>query len=596
MRNKTYLKTEFCVIGGGLAGICAAVAAARHGVKVVLIHDRPVLGGNASSEIRMWVRGASERNPEYREGGLIEEIAMDNIYFNPSMDYPMWDAVLYNKVISEPNIELLLNTSVFYAETKNEKIKSVSAWQLTTYTEIEIQADYFCDSSGDSILGEFTGAKYRVGREIADEYDESLAGASADNKTMGNSVILQARQTDKVVKFTPPPFAKKFNKDSFPYRLNTEKKDGFVSENFWWLELGDEDNTIRDAEKIRAELIPIAYGVWDFIKNSGTYDSEKWDLDWLGFLPGKRENRRYIGDYILCQSDLQDGRIFDDEIAYGGWTIDEHNPKGMKTSESPFLHHVVVPPYSIPYRCIYSVNIKNLYFAGRNISATHIANSSARVMATCAALGQAVGSGVYLCVKYEKTPRDLKEHIYELQQILRDDDCYLLGTKRSLSESIKGADHNLSQNNFTSLLSGIERNFTDEKYCIEIKKGENIRFEFEETICKCIRLVFDNDIAREYVYNREVFNHDEYTMRQFPQRHNIAKDLKPAALAPSLVKEFIIRIKCGNKWIEHYNEEKNYQRLRKISVERKISGIEFVGFETYGEQNIRLFSIDILKD
>ena len=594
MKNKLSIKTQFCVIGGGLAGICAAVAAARRGAKVVLVHDRPVLGGNASSEIRMWIRGASERHPEYREGGLIEEIAMDNIYYNPSMDYPMWDAVLYNKVISEPNIELLLNASVFDAITQNGKIISVKAWQLTTYTEIEICADYFCDSSGDSILAEFTGARFRSGREAADEFGESFAPPQSDNKTMGNSVLLQARQTHTKVKFTPPPFAKKFTKDSFPYRLNTTDRKGFVNDNFWWLEIGGEDDTIRDAEKIRAELIPIAYGVWDFIKNSGVYDADEWELEWIGFLPGKRENRRYIGDYVLNQNDLQSGRIFEDEIAYGGWSIDEHHPKGLKTPKSPFLHHMVVPPYSIPYRCVYSVNIQNLFFAGRNISATHIANSSTRVMATCAAIGQAVGLAAWLCVKHGKTPRALKEDISKLQQLIRDDDCYLLGFKRALSDAIKNSTHNLSEANYLALISGVERDFADRKYCMEFEKGQSARFEFEKTYCKYIRLVFDNDIAREHAYNREVFNHQEFNMRQFPQRHNKPLDLKPAKTPPSLVKKFTIRVKIENKWIDFFNEDNNFQRLRKILIDKKISGIEFLGLETYGQEKIRLFSIDML--
>ena len=161
---KEELRTQFCVIGGGIAGICAAVSAARRGVKVVLLHDRPVLGGNASSEVRMWIRGASTAFPYYREGGIVEELSMRNIRYNPTLSFGVWDSVLYDLVISEPNITLLLNTSCIHAVEQGAKIVSIEAWQLTTYKRLRIYADYFADCSGDSILSYFTSAKYMYGR------------------------------------------------------------------------------------------------------------------------------------------------------------------------------------------------------------------------------------------------------------------------------------------------------------------------------------------------------------------------------------------------------------------------------------------------
>ena len=150
---------DLCVIGGGMAGICAAVSAARKGLSVILIQDRNVLGGNASGEIRMWIRGAGAAFPEYKEGGLIEELALDNMYYNPSLNYSLWDAVLYNKVVMEKNIRLLLGTTCIGATCENNKITGVRAWQLASYVTYEIKADYFSDCSGDCILAEFTDAE-----------------------------------------------------------------------------------------------------------------------------------------------------------------------------------------------------------------------------------------------------------------------------------------------------------------------------------------------------------------------------------------------------------------------------------------------------
>ena len=265
------INTEFCVIGGGLAGVCAAISAARRGVKVVLIQDRPVLGGNASGEIRMWIRGASVSFPEYREGGILEELAMDNIFYNPRMNYSEWDGVVYNKVIAEKNITLLLNTSCVGVVEKKGKIESVTAWQLTSYTNYRIMAQYYADCSGDCIVAEFTDAKFCKGRESKKEYGESYAPEKADSCTMGNSCLIQARETDHFVKFKSPPFAHKFSDNEFQNRFDINNRTNFKNENFWWVEIGGEGDVVKNAEEYNRELIARAFGVWDYIKNSGRF-------------------------------------------------------------------------------------------------------------------------------------------------------------------------------------------------------------------------------------------------------------------------------------------------------------------------------------
>ena len=399
-----YHKVDLCVVGGGLAGMCAAVAAARHGIKVALMHDRPVYGGNASSEIRMWVCGAHGKNN--RETGIIEEIALETLYRNPYRRYPMWDAILFELINNEKNITPILNCSCNDIEMDGSKIKKVIGWQTTTQCYHIIEAKLFADCSGDSILAPLSGAEYRWGRESRNEFGESIAPEQADKKTMGLSCLIQARETDKKHTFIAPSWARKFTKEDLPYRL-PDMND--PEENFWYMELGGEGDTIHDTEKLRDELISIAYGIWDFVKNSGEYDADNWELDFVGFLPGKRESRRYVGDYIMNQNDVRDGGHFDDIAAYGGWTMDDHNPAGINTKDKPNIFHPAPSPFGIPYRCLYSVNIENLYFAGRNISVTHTAMSASRVMATCALLGQAVGTASAIAIKNDATPREISE-------------------------------------------------------------------------------------------------------------------------------------------------------------------------------------------
>ena len=250
---------DICVVGGGLAGCFAAIEAARGGAKVLLMQDRPVLGGNASSEIRMWVRGA--KGLFNRETGLISELEERNIYYNPTLCASVFDATLYGMVEENENIEILMNTTCLDAQCAESRILSVTGWQLTTYTFHKVDAKIFLDCSGDSILAELVGAEYRHGREAKEEYSEQLAQKKADGKTMGMSIILAARETDHPVKFIPPPFANVYPDDSCfegdPVQsIHAQIRDhkiGTSGANLWWVELGGECNSIFDADKTRSK-------------------------------------------------------------------------------------------------------------------------------------------------------------------------------------------------------------------------------------------------------------------------------------------------------------------------------------------------------
>ncbi|MBR4443306.1 MAG: FAD-dependent oxidoreductase, partial [Clostridia bacterium] len=418
-------QADLCVVGGGLAGLCAAVAAARHGAKVVLVQERPMLGGNASSEIRMWVCGA--RGENMLETGLIEELMLENLYRNPDKNYSVWDGVMYEMARNEENIELLLNCSVNECAMEGGRIASVTGWQMTTQQFHRVEAKLFADCSGDSVLAPLTGAEYRFGRETEAEFGESIGRdiAPGDTKTMGMSCMIQAREESRPSDFIPPKWAEHFTAEDLPHRVPNMSS---PTENFWYLELGGDGDSIGDTEKTRDELLRIAYGLWDFVKNDPSMREKTrfWRLDWVGILPGKRESRRYVGDYMLNQNDVQAEGRFEDIVAFGGWPMDDHDPRGFRNTDHPNVNYSAPSPYGIPYRCLYSKNVPNLFCAGRNISVTHWALSSCRVMGTCALLGQAVGTAAAIAAREGCGPRDVyARHLAELKQTLMDDDSYL---------------------------------------------------------------------------------------------------------------------------------------------------------------------------
>ncbi len=597
MGNKNTVKNincDICIIGGGLAGSFAAIEAARNGAKVVLMQDRPVLGGNASSEIRMWVRGAG--GVFNRETGLISELEERNIYYNPTLCHSIFDATLYGMVQENENIEILMNTTCLDAEEENGKILSITGWQLTTYTYHKVKAAIFIDCSGDSILAELSGAEYRHGREAKDKYSEELGQPEEDSRTMGMSMILAARETDHAVKFTPPPFANVYPDDScfagdIGQSIHAQVRDHKIATsgaNLWWVELGGECNSIYDADKTRAELLACIYGVWDHIKNRGDHGMENWELEWVGALPGKRESRRYIGDYVLTEADIKSGGHFEDEIAYGGWPMDDHNPYGMRKNNEACLPSVMIPiskPYKIPLKCLYSKNIENLMFAGRNISVTHVALSSTRVMATCALLGQAVGCAAAVAVRKGITPREAAaKHTGVIQKILMDHGVFLPHIKREVSKLTQSAILNITDAEREILLNGIERPRTDlDENLITQNIGDKLTLHFvKPEKITLLRLCFDPDFTRESIS-------DNRKMRVFAMKLHTGKDFKPVRVASTLVKDFIVY--ADGKEVARV--ENNFQRLVSVNLNTTASDISIQWISTHGAKDVRLFSVDV---
>jgi hypothetical protein len=440
--NVEELSYNVVVVGGGLAGVCAALAAARLGTRVALVQDRPVLGGNSSSEIRVVPLGAGRLNPWANESGIIHELLVDDRKRNHAVCNTTWDLILYDAVQREPNLELFLNTSVRSARMSAEgRIDAAIGFQLSTERDFAFRARYFVDAGGDGMFAASAGAAFRIGREGQQEFGESLAPKESDEATLPSSLLLISRDVGHPVVFEPPPWIEEFaTEESLRYRDHEYYKHRSPASAFWWLELGGlYYDTIGDNEEIRHQLVRHLLGVWDHIKNRGDHGAETHVLEWFGWLPGKRESRRFEGDYMLTETDLRQRRLFRDRVAYGGWFFDEHTMGGILSPDRPPEPRVVDPdwaeklalrPYSIPFRSLYSRNIRNLLLAGRNISASHIANGSIRVMKTCGVVGEAVGTAAYLCTTLGMDPCELcLTHIDGLQQLLIRNDCYIPGVR-----------------------------------------------------------------------------------------------------------------------------------------------------------------------
>ena len=558
-----------------MAGLCAAVAAARNGASVALVQDRPVLGGNASSEVRMWICGA--RGSENKETGLLEELLLENAARNPEGNYPTWDSVLWGFARFQPNLKLFLNSSCTGCETETpagttgeQRISKITCWQMSTQTWHHIGAKVFIDCSGDSILAPASGADFVMGRESRDDFGEDIAPEVGDERTMGNTVLIQLRATDEEQDFTPPSWAYRFDSaEQFPCRMR-----GVNGSNFWWIALGGINDTIRDAERISTELTRAAWGVWDYIKNRAP-EREKarnWALEWIGSLPGKRESRRYRGQHVLTQHDIRDGGRFDDIVAYGGWPMDDHHPAGLLFPGDPTVFHDAPSPYGIPLRSLISRNVTNLMCAGRNISATHVALSSTRVMGTCALMGQAAGTAAAVAVAANTDPINLfPNHVGRVQTTLMEDDAWLPGLARQADALASAADP--AGNGL--LINGVDRPWRDRDNAWTGTPGTPVEFRWNDAKpIGGMRLVFDSNLGDH---------------KRMPCRYPRTNRKGPPA---DLVKAFRIEVLDGGTWRTVFREDNNTQRLVHAPVNATGTGVRIVPEETWGAEEVRLFAAE----
>lgn len=578
-------RVDICVVGGGLAGLCAAIAAARHGARVLIMQDRPMFGGNASSEIRMWVCGAHGANN--RETGILEEIMLENYWRNPYKNYSIWDSILYEKVRFQEDLSYEMNCSCLDAEMDGARIASITGWQGTTQRFHRVQADLFLDCSGDSVLAPLSGADYRVGRESRAEFGEDIAPEAADRRTMGMSCLIQTRECSAERVFIAPDWAEKMDAAHLAHRRPDPLRS---SENYWYLELGGEQDSIADTESIRDELQDIAYGLWDSIKNGGDFpEAARLDLDWIGILPGKRESRRYVGDVIVTQHDVRSGGHFPDLVAYGGWTMDDHHPGGFRASEPPTIFHPAPSPFGLPYRALYSRNIVNLMFAGRNISVTHTAMSASRVMGTCAVLGQAVGTAAALAIREQTSPRGVYEnHLDELQRQLMEDDCYLPFRARPIPELSLKACYQVDGRGAEQLRNGLDRQIGRASNAWSGKPGDRIELVWEKPQrISSARLVLDSDLDRKTLPEQE--SRDNRPMNASYPLHP-----KAAYLPKTLLRDFELQSQDepGN-WRNIAVIRDNRRRLVILPLNIRTAALRLIVGRTWGLPAVRIFSFDV---
>ena len=413
------IQKQLAVIGGGSAGICAALSAARQGIKTVLVTDRPVLGGNSSSEIRVWTRGATGAGNLYgEEMGIWGELKLENLYRNPDASPVFWDDVLLDAVLKEPNLELFLNTEIFSIATqKNGAVACAHGVQQGSELQLEIEADFFVDATGDGTIGAKAGVPFEMG--------------DSRHETLGNSILYYTKTEDHPVAFIAPDYAydmahieKILGRGG---RVINEKMSG---SDCWWFEYGGLRDTIRDAQDIALELRKLVLGVWNYVKNSGKFDADCYTLDWIGAIPGRRESRRMETAYRLTEQDILSQRVFPDGAFYGGWYVDAHPSGGMYDSGEENCVQTPVNVYQIPLRCLYHPQIPNLLFAGRLIGVERSVFFSSRVMNTCALSGQAAGTLAARCLQSGKAPTELADaELAAIRRTLVREDMFLPGAR-----------------------------------------------------------------------------------------------------------------------------------------------------------------------
>lgn len=431
------VEKDLVVVGAGLAGLSVAITAARQGVKVALITDRPILGGSASSEIRVGPGGAdaSPWNRFARETGIMEEI-FNHIHYKASFSgkwrWFYFDQLYFDMVLKEPNISCFLNTTIYKA-TRDEwnNIASIEGIQLRSEKKIEFRGRMFADCSGDGTVGFLAGADYRIGREAKGEFNEVFSPEEADKGTMGATLLFTSIDTGHPVKFNAPEWSVPFRDIPSFNRLHRgmgKMPDGSFY-GFWWVEYGGDVDSIHEDDQVVWHLRKLVYGIWDYVKNSGEFkDVENHDMNWIGYLPGKRESRRLMGPYIATSNDFLSQRSFTDTIGFAGWPIDIHPPEGYRALEPGCTHEYLPGITDIPFRCLYSRNIPNLLFAGRDISATHEGLGTLRLISTTSVMGQAVGQAAVMCLEKNILPEQIYgNHMDELQQRLARVDQSIIG-------------------------------------------------------------------------------------------------------------------------------------------------------------------------
>jgi hypothetical protein len=394
---------DFVVVGGGISGICAAVAAARQGLKVAIVNNRPVLGGNNSAEIRVHLGGRIELDPYPNLGNLIKEFGHKKCSNADAAEKFGDDRK--EGILREEGVDIFMPYHACAVTMDADRILSVHCRHISNGELISLEAPLFADCTGDGSLGALAGADFRVGREARSEHGESMAPETADDKHLGASLLWNTKEENGPAVFPEFSYGLDFTEESV-IRATSSK---------WDWETGLDRDMVTEVERIRDFGLLAVYSNWSFLKNHDR-DSARFRnraLDWVAYITGKRESRRLMGDYILTENDLVDAVPHPDGTCSASWGIDLHEPDSVNARQFPgkpfktVARHKYFKPYPIPYRCLYSRNIANLFMAGRDISCTHVAMGAVRVIRTCGMMGEVVGMAASVCHRHASLPRSV---------------------------------------------------------------------------------------------------------------------------------------------------------------------------------------------
>ena len=404
------VKYDFVVVGGGISGMCAAVAAARLGSKVALINDRPLWGGSNSSETRVHLGGHIEMEPYPNLGNMIKE-------FGPTRGGNARPAEFYEDdkkqafLEAERNLTLYPSYRAYAVDKSGDKITAIYAEHIETGERLRFVAPVYSDCTGDGTIGYLAGADYAMGRESRSDYNEPSAPEKGDKMTMGSSVQWYSVEESEQSDFPLFEYGLDFNEESCQR----------VTMGEWTWETGMNYNQCEEFERIRDYGLMVVYSNWSYLKNR-LADNEQYKnrrLGWVAYIAGKRESRRLLGDHVLTENDLINEVVYSDASFTTTWSIDLHYPDPQNSAYFPgeefksICVHGKTNPYAVPYRCLYSRNVGNLFMAGRDISVTHIGLGTVRVMRTCGMMGEVVGMAASLCREHKTTPRDIYLHYFD---------------------------------------------------------------------------------------------------------------------------------------------------------------------------------------
>lgn len=592
---------DFIVVGGGVAGCNAAIAAARGGVKVALIQDRPMVGGNNSSEMGVPVSGGSSIG-KGREAGLNEEIGRISAY-----NYHMkWASGAEHVLASEPNITVFLNSHVFKAETDEDRnITAVTAFNMIDGHHTRYTGDYFADCTGDGWLGFYAGAEYMLGRETKEIFGEEHAKDVADNVTMSGSLMqnsilgYQAIEMDEPVPFNAPEWVYDLRDNGDAYTSRPNFENGYRAGN-WWTENHGRNDDLWDPEWARDDLILVSMSYYNWIKNYSPLADKaaRYQLTFIPITNAKRETRRLVGDHILVENDVVNRVIFPDRVGYFVWKLDVHHPDGIFSNGSPYDYESNISPASIPFRILYSKDIPNMFMAGRNVSVTHVTIGTARVQGTTGMMGQVVGTAAAMCARHKTTPRGIyQSHISELQQRLLKDDITIphlrnedsqdfartakvtasssQSTKEGPQNAINGLTRPLDEN-MEMWIGKVPGNMwisdpnEQMPQWLELDLGENRKLN-------SVYLTFDTNLkTKRYVSWK--FSPDE-------------------RMPPECARDYRIQYHDGKDWITVAEATNNYQRRR---IHRfptiESSKLRVVVDQTNGDSSARVFEVRVYNE